>query len=97
MKRNKLAWQRCIRVSQKLPTQTEELLEKFHYFIIQLRIKKSFELHNILNMNETSIWFNMAENFTIGQKDEKTIHIHIIGNEKNRFTVVLTYATSKNF
>jgi len=48
-------------------------------------------------MNETSIWFNMAENFTIGQKDEKTIHIHIIGNEKNRFTVVLTYATSKNF
>ena len=55
MKRNKLVWQRCTRVSQKLFVQTEKLLEKFRQFIIQLKIKKSFELHNILNINETLV------------------------------------------
>ena len=97
MKRNKLAWRRRTRVSQKLPAQTEELLEKFRQFIIQLRIKKILELHNILNMDETPVWFDMAGNFTIGQKGEKTIHIRATGNEKNRFTVVLTCAAGKNF
>lgn len=97
MKRNKLAWRRRTRVSQKLPAQTEELLEKFRQFIIQLRIKKSFELHNILNMDETPVWFDMAGNFTIGQKGEKTVHIRATGNEKNRFTVVLTCAAGKIF
>jgi len=94
MKRNKLAWWRHTRVFQKLPAQTEELLEKFRQFIIQFRIKN---LHNILNMDETPVWFDMAGNFTIGQKGEKTIHIRATGNEKNRFTVVLTCAAGKNF
>jgi len=48
-------------------------------------------------MNKTSIWFDMVRNFTINQKGEKTIHICIIGNEKNRFTVVLTCIAGKNF
>ena len=50
---------------------------------------------NILNMNETPIWFDMVGNFTIDQIGEKTIHIHRTGNEKNRFTVVLTYAAGR--
>ena len=97
MKRNNLAWWRRTRVSQKLPAQTEELLEKFRQFIIQLRIKKSFELYNILNMDETPVWFDMAGNFIIGQKGEKTVHIRATGNEKNRFTVVLICAAGKIF
>jgi len=39
----------------------------------------------------------MTENFTISQKGEKTIHIYVTGNKKNRFTVVLTCAAGKNF
>jgi hypothetical protein len=39
----------------------------------------------------------MAGNFTIGQKGEKTVHIRATGNEKNRFTVVLTCAAGKIF
>ena len=97
MKRNKLAWWRCTKVSQKLPVQTKELLEKFYQFIIQFRIKKSFELHNILNMNEIPIWFDIARNFTIDQKGEKTVHIRATSNEKNQFTVVLTCAAGKIF
>ena len=49
-------------------------------------------MSNILNMDETPVWFDMAGNFTIDQINEKTAHIHSTRNEKNRFTVVLTCA-----
>ncbi|GBC24355.2 pogo transposable element with KRAB domain [Rhizophagus irregularis DAOM 181602=DAOM 197198] len=92
MKRYKLALRRRTKVSQKLPEQTEELLEKFRRFVIRIRVRKSFELCNIFNMDETPVWFDMAGNFTIHTKGDKTIHIRGTGNEKNRFTVVLTCA-----
>jgi hypothetical protein len=34
-------------------------------------------------MNETPIWFDMAGNFTIDNRGEKTIQIRRTGNEKN--------------
>ncbi|CAJ0918421.1 6257_t:CDS:2 [Entrophospora sp. SA101] len=43
-------------------------------------------------MDETSVYFDMSRGLTISQKGEKTVHIKCTGNEKNRFTVVLTCA-----
>ncbi|GBB91132.1 hypothetical protein RclHR1_18280002 [Rhizophagus clarus] len=83
MKRYKLAWQRHTKISQKLPVQTQELLESFRKFVIYLRTDKYFDLCNIINMDEISIWFNMTGNFIINQKGDKTIHICSISNEKN--------------
>ena len=92
MKRYKLSRRRHTKISQKLPEQTNESLTKFQRFTIQLRKKKHFEMSNILNMDETPVWFDMAGNFTIDQIGEKTVHIRSTGNEKNRFMVVLTCA-----
>jgi len=92
MKRFNLALRRRTRISQKLPDKTQEQLENFHQFVKSLRIEKSFELGNILNMDETPVWFDMAGVYTINPKGEKTVHIRATGNEKNRFTVVLTCA-----
>ena len=52
MKRFNLALRRWTRISQKLPDKTQEQLEKFYQFVKDLRIEKSFELENILNMDE---------------------------------------------
>lgn len=95
MKRYKLSLRRRTKVSQKLPRQTQELLENFYQFITRLKIEKSIESCNIFNMDETPVWFDMAGNFTINPKGDKTVHIRGTGNEKNRFTVVLTCAASK--
>ena len=95
MKRYKLSRRRRTKISQKLPTQTNELLNNFQQYIIRLRTEKSYEMANILNMDETPVWFDMAGNFTIDQTGEKTIQICGTGNEKNRFTVVLTCAAGK--
>ena len=63
MKRYRLALWRKTRISQKLPNQTKEQLEKFHQFVTNLRIEKSFELKNIYNIDETPIWFDIVGNF----------------------------------
>ncbi len=97
IKRYKLSLRRRTKISQKLLSQTQELLENFYQFVTRLRIEKSFELCNILNMDETPVWFDMAGNFTVNLKGEKTVHIRETGNEKNRFTVVLTCAVDKIF
>ena len=46
-------------------------------------------------MDKTPVWFNIARNFIINQTGKKTIHICGTGNEKNRFTVVLTCTAGK--
>jgi hypothetical protein len=92
MKRFNLALRKWTRIAQKLPDKTQEQLEKFHQFVKDLRIEKLFELRNILNMDKTPVWFDMAGVYTINPKGEKTVHIRATGNEKNRFTVVLTCA-----
>jgi hypothetical protein len=92
MKRYKLALRRRTRISQKLPNKSRELLESFYEFVTNLRIEKCFELKNIFNMDETPVWFDMAGVYTVNQKGEKTVHVRATGNEKNRFTVVLTIA-----
>ena len=71
MRRYNLSRRRRTKVSQKLPSQTEELLKNFYQFINHLKIEKSFELSNILNMDETPVWFNMTGNFTIDNIGEK--------------------------
>ncbi|CAG8838449.1 26512_t:CDS:2, partial [Racocetra persica] len=92
LKRYKLSWRWRTKIFQKLPEQTQESLNKFYNLVTKLKNKKSYELCNILNMNETLVWFNMAGNFTVDQQRKKMIHIHSTGNENNRFTIVLTCA-----
>ena len=97
MKRYKLSLRKRTKISQKLLSQTQELLENFYQFVTRLRIEKSFELCNILNMDETPVWFDMAGNFTVNPKGDKTVHIRETGNEKNHFTVILTCTAGKIF
>ena len=95
LKRYGLVLCRRTKISQKLPKQTEELLENFNKFVVNLRMEKCFETGDIFNMDETPIWFDMASNFTVNQKGERMVHIRGMENEKNRFTVVLMCAAGK--
>src|ERR1044071_2586277 len=87
MKRYKLVLRRRTRISQKLPDKTQELLESFYEFVTNLRIEKCFELKNIFNMDETSVWFDMAGVYTVNPKGEKTVHVRATRKKKNQFTV----------
>src|SRR5215213_924719 len=95
MKRYNLSLRRKTKISQKLPEDTKEKLDEFRHFIIRLRTQYNFDLNSIFNMNETPVWFDMAVNMTINNKGDKTVHVCTTGNDKNRFTVVLTCSASK--
>ena len=86
---------RTKKISQKLPEDTEEKLEEFRRFVIRLRMQYNFDLNNIFNMDETPVWFDMVGNMTVNNKEDKTVHIHTIRNDKNHFTVVLTCSAGK--
>ncbi len=51
---------------------------------------------NIFNMNKILVQFNIVSNFTINLKNKKIIHICKIENEKNYFTIILTYTINRN-
>ncbi|GBC46370.2 pogo transposable element with KRAB domain [Rhizophagus irregularis DAOM 181602=DAOM 197198] len=53
-------------------------------------IQALYPAGDIFNMNETSVWFDIAGNITVNNKGDKTVHIRTTGNDKNHFTVVLT-------
>ena len=55
LKRYGLVLRRRTKISQKLPEQTNELLESFNEFVINLRMEKSFEMCDIFNMDETPV------------------------------------------
>ncbi|GBC05073.1 hypothetical protein RclHR1_06000007 [Rhizophagus clarus] len=82
MKKYKLSLRRHTKVSQKLSQQIEELLENFCQYIMHLRINNSYELCNIFNMDKIPVYFDMAGNFTINSKGDKTIHIHCTDGTK---------------
>ena len=73
-----------------MPEDLEEKLLNFQWYIIRLHEEKNFSLSCIANMDETSVFFDMAGDLTINPTGSKTVHIRSIGNEKNRFTVILT-------
>jgi transposase-like protein len=95
MKRFDLSLRKRTKISQKLPEDLEEKIEEFRRFIIRLRTQYNFELNSIFNMDETPVWFDMAGNITVNNKGDKTVHIRTTGNDKNRFTVVLTCSAGK--
>ncbi|CAG8824960.1 36793_t:CDS:2 [Gigaspora margarita] len=41
-------------------------------------------------MNKTPVWFDIARGLTMNLKGTKTVHIQTTGNDKNKFTIVLT-------
>ena len=97
MKRYDLSLRRKTKISQQLPEDTEEKLEEFRRFIIWLRTQYNYDLNSIFNMDETPVWFDMTGNLTINNKGDKTVHIRTTGNDKNRFTVVLTCSAGNKF
>ncbi|GES91232.1 pogo transposable element with KRAB domain [Rhizophagus clarus] len=84
------AGERRTKISQKLPEDIEQKLDEFRRFVIRLRAQFNFDLNNIFNIDETSVWFDMAGNMMVNNKGDKTVHICTTGNDKNHFTVVLT-------
>ena len=88
--RHKLALRRKMKIGQQLPQKLNEKIIDFQHFVIKQRRQYKYNLNEIGNMDETPIYFDMVGSTTIETKGAKTVQIRTTGNEKNRFTCVLT-------
>ena len=90
LRRYDFAMRRKTKIGQKLPTHLDIKLLEFQQFIIKKQKQFEYELSEIGNMDETPVYFDMVGNLTIDKRGAKTVQVRTTGNDKNRFTCVLT-------
>ena len=90
MKRRGLAIRQKTKIAQKLPNDLEEKIVSFQKYLINARKRDDYELVQIGNMDETPVWFDMPAARTVESRGVKTVLLKTTGNEKTRFTVVLS-------
>ena len=89
MRRNKLVMRQKTKIAQKLPDDLDDKVVDFHTYVINLRKKHGYELSQIINMDETPMFFDMLGNSTVNKSGERTVFVKTTGHEKQHFTVVL--------
>lgn len=90
MKRHDLVLQRKTKIAEKFPAELDKKIIQFHRFVIKNRLRESYRLSCIGNMDETPIFFYMPEIRTVSHDGENTIFVKTTGHEKIRFTLVLS-------
>ncbi|CAJ0868728.1 11424_t:CDS:2 [Entrophospora sp. SA101] len=90
LRRYDFAMRRKTKIGQKLPAHLDIKLLEFQQFIIKKQKQFEYELSEIGNMDETPVYFDMVGNLTIDKHGAKTVQVQTTGNDKNRFTCVLT-------
>ena len=76
-------------IAQKLPKGVDEKVQKFFAFVTKERKRIDFALENIINMDETLMYFDMPGNTTVDKVGRKTVSVKTTGHERQHFTVVL--------
>ncbi|CAG8857535.1 42874_t:CDS:1, partial [Gigaspora margarita] len=75
LKRHHLSLRRRTKISQKLPEDLTSKLIEFYKFVIRSRSNYQYDLSQIVNMDKTPVYFDMAGAYTINQKGAKTVQI----------------------
>ena len=92
LRRNKLVRRGVMSVGQKVPPNAPQLCEKF--LNIMKDLNGTYQV--ILNMDETPMYFDLPSSHCIDFKGVKTVTMKTTGNEKLRYTVVLSAGVTKS-
>jgi hypothetical protein len=94
MIRHSLSLRRATSIQQKLPAQLQKKAEIFLQELTAIRKHHHFSDDRILNMDETPLWFDMPNNYTVAKKGDRQVRIRGTGSDKRRISVVLTATAS---
>ena len=92
-KRNKLSFRRVTSVGQKIPPDAPEHCDLF--LDDMMKSYGNFEI--IMNMDETPCYFDMPSSSTFDLRGVNTVKVKTTGNEKLRFTCVLTAVVTTDY
>ena len=89
MDRSSLTLRQKMHIALKLPKDIDEKVHNFFAFVIKERKRFDFALKNIINMDETPMYFDMPGNTTVDKVGSKTVTVKTTGHERHHFTVML--------
>ena len=79
MYRSGLTLRQKTHIAQKLPKDIDEKVQKFFAFVIKEQKRFNFALENIINMDETPMYFDMPGNTTVDKVGSKTVSVKTTG------------------
>ena len=88
-KRHNIAFRRSTHIAQHAKELTDDRVDKFLRFVISMRRLRGYRDQDILNMDETPVWFEMPGKSTYDYKGKSEITVSSTGHEKQRITVTL--------
>ena len=94
--RNFYSYRAKTSIQQKLPAQLEAKLERFMNNIKVLRETHKFPDTQVINMDETPLYFDMPGSTTVNKKGCREVRVRSTGAEKRRLTVILACTADGN-
>ena len=89
-KRHKLSFRRVTHVAQKSPDVIHAKVDTFLKVVLSHRKMRNYADCFIANMDETPIWLEMPGKITLEHSGAKQVSAVMAGQEKKRYTVILT-------
>ena len=90
MERYRLSIRQKTHVEQLLPPDSIDKINMFLKEIIRIRKESDIPLYNIVNFDETSLYYNIPPNKTVHHICKKTIVIRTLKQEKARISPILS-------
>ena len=81
MTRHKSCVRASMKLPQKLPSQLEDKVEVFQWYIIQVHKNHHSDLLQIGNVDETTVLFDLPSNYMVDRKVVKTVFVKTTGHE----------------
>ena len=91
-RRHDLVNRRKTKEGQVLPKDAAERLQRFRGHVLKMRKRHGIEAADIINADQTPVWFDAAGNYTLETRGARTCFIQSNGKSKQRVTVMLAAA-----
>lgn len=88
-KRHNIVFRRTTHVSQHAVNITDDRVDRFLRFVLRMRRMREYSDAEILNMDETPVWFEMPGKSTLTKKGVSEVSVTSTGHEKEKLTVTL--------
>lgn len=88
-KRHQIVFRRTTHVAQHAVEIIDDRIDKFLRYVIRMRRLREYDSSEILNMDETPVWFEMPGKSTLTKAGTKEVRVSSTGHDKEKLTVTL--------
>ena len=96
MERNNLSLRIPGHIGRLLPKDTKNTVINYIIELIKLIKEGGYEEYNVINMDETPLYLNMAPNKNVVRKGTRNVVISTNNQEKIRITYILTFCVDRD-